>query len=339
MEQLLHSLKFLNFAQWDPAFITLLRVVLISVVAWIGLGMMQHLIRLFRERITRGMDDREQVKRAETLGRVFRYVAAVIVLVVAATLILSELGIAVAPILGAAGVIGLAVGFGAQSLVKDYFAGFFILLENQMRQGDVVDIAGKAGLVEEITLRYVRLRDYDGNVHFVSNGLITTVTNMSRGYAQSVVDVGVAYREDTDEALGVMRETGAEMRADPTFGPKIPDELEIAGVDKWADSAVILRCLPLQGAAARAVERPARVPAPAEEGVRRARHRDPVPAPHGLCGRGQGRNGPAVPDARPDQYSEARLSRPMQSPPPHAPEKATGAELIETCRAYPQGLQ
>lgn len=242
MEQLLRSLEFLNLAQWDRAFITLLRVVLIAVVAWIGLRVMQRLIRLFRERITRGMDDPEQVKRAETLGRVFRYIAAVIVLVVAATLILSELGVAVAPILGAAGVIGLAVGFGAQSLVKDYFAGFFILLENQMRQGDVVDIAGKAGLVEEITLRYVRLRDYDGNVHFVSNGLITTVTNMSRGYAQSVVDVGVAYREDTDEALGVMREIGAEMRADPSFGPKILDELEIAGVDKWADSAVILRC-------------------------------------------------------------------------------------------------
>jgi small-conductance mechanosensitive channel len=242
MEQLLHNFKFLNLSLWDPALITLLRVVLIALAAWIGLGLMQRLTRLFGERITRGMDDGEQVKRAATLGRVFRYIAAVIVLVVATTLILSELGIAVAPILGAAGVIGLAVGFGAQSLVKDYFAGFFILLENQMRQGDIVDIAGKAGLVEEITLRYVRLRDYDGNVHFVSNGLITTVTNMSRGYAQSVVDVGVAYREDTDEAVAVMRETGAELRADPAFGPKILDELEIAGVDKWADSAVILRC-------------------------------------------------------------------------------------------------
>lgn len=242
MEQLQHSLKFLNLAHWDPALITLLRVVLIAAVAWAALGLMRRLIRLFRERITRRMDDPEQMKRAETLGRVFRYIVAVVVLVVATTLILSELGIAVAPILGAAGVIGLAVGFGAQSLVKDYFAGFFILLENQMRQGDVVDIAGKSGLVEEITLRYVRLRDYDGNVHFVSNGLITTVTNMSRGYAQSVVDVGVAYREDTDEAVGVMRETGAAMRADPSFGPKILDELEIAGVDRWADSAVILRC-------------------------------------------------------------------------------------------------
>lgn len=242
MEQLLHNMAFLNIAQWDHSFVTLVRIVLIAVAAWIALGVSQRLIRLFRERVASRMDDREQVKRAETLGRVFRYVAAVVIVVLATTLILSELGIAVAPILGAAGVIGLAVGFGAQSLVKDYFAGFFILLENQIRQGDVVEIAGKAGFVEEVTLRYVRLRDYDGNVHIVSNGLITTVTNMSRGYAQSVVDVGVAYREDTDEVLGVMRETGAELRADPTFGPKILDELELAGVDKWADSAVILRC-------------------------------------------------------------------------------------------------
>ena len=242
MEQLLHRIESLSLAQWDHAFITLLRVVLIAVVAWIGLGVTRRLIRLFRERITSGMDDLEQMKRADTLGRVFRYVSAVVILVIATTLILGEVGIAVAPILGAAGVVGLAAGFGAQSLVKDYFAGFFILLENQMRQGDVVEIAGKSGLIEEITLRYVRLRDYDGNVHYVSNGLITTVTNMSRGFAQSVVDVGVAYREDTDQVIGVMRETGATMRADPLFGTKILDDLEIAGVDRWADSAVILRC-------------------------------------------------------------------------------------------------
>ncbi|MCJ7839022.1 MAG: mechanosensitive ion channel family protein, partial [Burkholderiales bacterium] len=242
MEQFLNSLGLLNLAKWNHELSIALRIVLILAAAWIVLGVTQHLIRTFRERITSRMEDREQIKRAETLGRVFRYIASVVVLVVATTLILSELGIAVAPILGAAGVIGLAVGFGAQSLVKDYFAGFFILLENQMRQGDVVGIADKAGLVEEVTLRYVRLRDYDGNVHIVSNGLITTVTNMSRGFAQSVVDVGVAYREDTDQAVGVMRETGAQMRADPVFGPKILDDLEVAGVDKWDDSAVILRC-------------------------------------------------------------------------------------------------
>ena len=167
MESLLNKFSLLNLAQWDHTAVTLVRVVLIAAVAWIALAVTRRLIRLFRERITRGLDDPEQVKRAETLGRVFRYIAAVVILVLATTLILGELGVAVAPILGAAGVIGLAVGFGAQSLVKDYFAGFFILLENQMRLGDVVEIAGKSGLVEEITLRYVRLRDYSGNVHYV----------------------------------------------------------------------------------------------------------------------------------------------------------------------------
>jgi len=242
MEQFLAGIANFDFASWENEFVTLLRIVLIALAAWAGLRVIQRLIRIARDRVDRGMDDPEQLKRAQTLGRVFRYIASVVIVVVATTLILSELGIAVAPILGAAGVIGLAVGFGAQSLVKDYFAGFFILLENQIRQGDVVDIGGKAGLVEELTLRYVRLRDYDGNVHIVSNGLITTVTNMSRGFAQSVVDVGVAYRENTDEAIGVMSEVGAGMRADPVFGAKILDDLEIAGVDKWADSAVILRC-------------------------------------------------------------------------------------------------
>ena len=111
-----------------------------------------------------------------------------------------------------------AIGFGAQSLVKDYFTGFFILLENQLTTGDVVEIAGKAGLVEDVTLRFVRLRDYGGNVHYVPNNLITTVTNMSRGYAHSVIDVGIAYREDVDQAFAVMRAVGGEMRGDADFG-------------------------------------------------------------------------------------------------------------------------
>jgi small-conductance mechanosensitive channel len=126
--------------------------------------------------------------------------------------------------------------------VKDYFTGFFILLENQLTSGDVVEIAGKAGLVEDVTLRFVRLRDYGGNVHFIPNNLITTVTNMSRGFAQAVIDVGIAYREDTDQAFEAMRAVGREMRADAVLAPKILDDLEIAGVDQLADSAVVLRC-------------------------------------------------------------------------------------------------
>ena len=171
----------------------------------------------------------------------FRYLASVVITVVAVMLVLAELGVSVAPILGAAGVVGLAVGFGAQSLVKDYFTGFFLLLENQIRQGDVVKLGDHSGLVEEVTLRYVKLRDYDGNVHFVPNGTISTVVNMSRGYAQAVVDIGVGYGEDIDRVMDVMREVGAEMRADPMHVSRILDTLEIAGVDKWDDSAVVIR--------------------------------------------------------------------------------------------------
>jgi small conductance mechanosensitive channel len=113
-----------------------------------------------------------------------------------------------------------------------------------------VEVAGKSGLVEEVTLRYIRMRDYDGNVHFVPNGLVTTVTNKSRGFAHAVIDVGVAYREDLEEAFAIMRHVGDEMRASDDFGPRILEDIEIVGVENWADSAVTLRCrlkvLPLE---------------------------------------------------------------------------------------------
>ncbi|MEW5710120.1 MAG: mechanosensitive ion channel family protein [Pseudomonadota bacterium] len=218
------------------------RILLILVMAWIVLGLARRAIRLFRERMSARTADVEEVKRIQTLSRAFRYLASVVVWVVAGMLILSELGISIAPILATAGVAGIAIGFAAQSLVKDYFTGFIMLTENQIRVGDVVNVAGIGGLVEEVTLRYVRLRDYDGNVHFVPNGAISTVTNMSREFAQSVMDIGVAYRENVDEVFEVMREVAKEMREDPVFGPKILEDLEIAGVDKWADSAVVVRC-------------------------------------------------------------------------------------------------
>ncbi|MDH4289479.1 MAG: mechanosensitive ion channel family protein, partial [Aquincola sp.] len=169
------------------------RVAGIVLVAWILTLVLQRGIRRVRERVASRLDDREAVLRAATLGRVLRYVVAVVVTLVAGMLVLAELGVSVAPILGAAGVVGLAVGFGAQSLVKDYFTGLFILLEDQIHQGDVIRVGNHAGMVEEMTLRYVRLRDYDGNVHFVPNGQIDAVVNLSRGFAQAVIDVGVAY--------------------------------------------------------------------------------------------------------------------------------------------------
>jgi len=134
------------------------------------------------------------------------------------------------------------LGFGAQSLVKDFFNGFMILLENQIRQGDVVQVGGRAGFVEEVTLRYVRLRSFEGNVHFVPTGMIDAVTNMTLEFSYALLDIGVAYREDVDEVFAVIRETAAAMREDPVFAPKILEDMEIAGVENWAESAVMIRC-------------------------------------------------------------------------------------------------
>ncbi len=242
MDAFVNRLASIELAPWGATAVVALRITLIAVVAWIAATALNRMIRMFREHIAQRMGDAEQQKRAATIGRVFRYIVSVVVSLMAGILILSELGVSIAPILGAAGVVGLAIGFGAQSLVKDYFTGFFILLENQLTTGDVVEIAGKSGLVEDVTLRFVRLRDYSGNVHYVPNNLITTVTNMSRGFAQAVVDVSIAYREDTDHVFEVMREVSREMRSDLAFESKILDDLEIAGVENWADSAVVLRC-------------------------------------------------------------------------------------------------
>lgn len=219
-----------------------LRIVIIITAAWILTSVLQRAIRGFRERIAARMEDREAAKRAETLGRVLRYLVAVVISLVAGMLVLGEIGISVAPILGAAGVVGLAVGFGAQSLVKDYFTGLFLLLENQISTGDIVQLSSAhAGFVEEVTLRYVRLRDYDGRVHFVPNGQISSVINMTRGFSFAVVDIGVAYRENVDEVMALMHEVARQMRSEAPHCDRILDELEMAGVDQWADSAVVIR--------------------------------------------------------------------------------------------------
>ncbi|MBL0917240.1 MAG: mechanosensitive ion channel [Hydrogenophaga sp.] len=228
-----------------------LRIVLIVLAAWVLVGVLNRAIRVLRDRVAGQFDDdREAAKRAETLSRVFRYLVVVVISLITGMLVLGELGVSVAPILGAAGVVGLAVGFGAQSLVKDYFTGFFLLLENQIRQGDVVKLGEHAGLVEEVTLRYVQLRDYDGNVHYVPNGHITTVINMTRGFSQAVADVAVSVHEDVDAVVEVIRTVAAGLRGDEAFGARILADLEVAGVERWDNAAVVIRCrfrtLPLE---------------------------------------------------------------------------------------------
>lgn len=242
MKAILNSLGISVSEKWSELLQPASHILIILIMSWLLMRVSHKLIRAFKAYVTRTTLDFGSIKRAETLSQVFSNVAIIIIYLITGMLILGEVGISIAPILAAAGVVGVAVGFGAQSLIKDYFTGFFLLIEDQIRHGEVVEVAGKKGQVEEVTLRHVRLRDFEGSVHFIPNSTITTVSNKSRDFSYSVIDLSVAYRENVDEVYEVMRKVGADMRCAPEFKDKIVDDLEIAGIDNLADSAVIIRC-------------------------------------------------------------------------------------------------
>lgn len=219
-----------------------LRIVLIVIGMVVLLALVRRAVARFRGLYSGTLPSPAQVKRADTLTHVTRDVARAVVLAVGGMMILSEVGVDLKPLLAAAGLGGLAIGFGGQSLVKDLISGFFILLEDSIRVGDVVEIAGVSGLVEEVKLRTITLRDLAGNVHVVPNGVIEKVKNMTKGYSYYVMDVGVAYRENVDEVMVVLKEIAAELQTDPAFGVDILAPLEMLGVDQFADSAVIIKC-------------------------------------------------------------------------------------------------
>jgi small-conductance mechanosensitive channel len=183
----------------------------------------------------------EMQKRADTLASLVRYALNITILVVASVMILEQFGIDIGPIIAAAGIVGLAVSFGAQHLVQDLICGFFILLEDQIRVGDVVEINGKGGLVEQVSMRMTTLRDLSGNVHFIRNGLINVVTNMTKEYSYYVFDVGVAYRENIEQVIEVLKQIDEGLRGDDAFKDDILAPLEILGLDKFADSAIIVK--------------------------------------------------------------------------------------------------
>ena len=185
--------------------------------------------------------DDEARKRAATASNILRKLGTTVIVALATLTVFNTLGIPIMPFLATAGVAGIAIAFGAQSLVKDFFRGFFLLAGNQIRQGDVVEIAGKSGLVEDITLRYIQLRHYEGNVHFVPNGEIGVVTSSSRSFGYAVIEVIVALDQPIDAVLQAMREVAVQLRAHPDFRQRIVDDLDIAGIESWTASGIVLR--------------------------------------------------------------------------------------------------
>ena len=220
-----------------------LRIAVILIASYVLMRIITMASGQLEEHISRdvGPDLIERAKRARTVSRLVKNAASVLVVALATLMILREVRVDITPILTGAGILGLAVGFGGQALVRDLISGFFLIIENQIRVGDVAVINGTGGLVEEINLRTVVLRDQEGTVHVFPNGAITSLANRTKDFSFYVVDVGVAYRHDPDEVIAVLRAVGEDLVADDRFRPSILEPLEIMGVNSLGDSSVNIR--------------------------------------------------------------------------------------------------
>lgn len=269
-----------------------LRIFLIFIITLVVIKTTGIVLDKLFNRLKKRHDDQEMQKRTDTLKSVVYNIINMALVAVALIMVLDNLGVKIGPILTAAGVLGVAVGFGAQQLVRDVLHGFFILLDDQIRVGDVVEIAGKAGLVENINLRVTKLRDFAGNVHYVRNGEITVVSNMTKDWSRYVFDIGVAYKENVDEVFAILKKVDEQMRSDPVWGVDILEPMEILGLDRFADSALVIK--------ARIKTKPMRQWAVGREYNRRIKQAFDqngieIPFPHLTLYIGQNKDGSAAP--------------------------------------------
>jgi small conductance mechanosensitive channel len=208
-------------------------IVLLAIIGWeiLSAGIERYL----------ASNDASHSQRARTLLPLIRKVILAALSVIVGLTILSELGINIAPLLAGAGVVGLAIGFGAQTLVRDIITGLFILIEDSISVNDYVTMGGHSGTVEALSIRTIRLRDRSGTVHTIPFSDVTAVINFTRDFAYSVLEIGVAYKEDVDRVARVIEEVGQELRQDPAWKNDIVQDLEVLGLDRFDDSAVVIR--------------------------------------------------------------------------------------------------
>lgn len=228
--------------------VTLTRILIIWILVWLLLLISRNAIQIFKKRVLASIEGRD-VTRLEALSSVFQQAASFVIVGIAVLLTLDEMGFSITPLLATAGVAGIAVGFGAQNLVRDFIAGLFMLIEGQVSEGDYVEAVGKAGFVERVTLRHLRLRDEAGNVHFISNGSITTLTNSSRNYTYAVIDVTVPQDSDFQALTNDMQAVAEALRHDPEVGAAISGELIVDGIEKLEPATMVVRCRLLAGPA------------------------------------------------------------------------------------------
>jgi len=210
----------------------------IAFAVWEGANIM---IQMHLETLGRGSHAAKSA-RLRTLLPLIRTSLAITVLVVAGLMVLSEVGVNIAPLLAGAGIVGVAIGFGSQKLVQDVITGVFLLLENTMQVGDVVKVGDQSGVVESLSVRTIRLRTEDGSVVVIPFSAVTTVINMTRDYSRAVVSVNVSNDQDVDGVVAAMRDIVQEMREEDTWGALILDEMEVWGLDRFTDTALQIKC-------------------------------------------------------------------------------------------------
>ena len=222
-----------------------LRIALLAIVTYLlvkAIGAVTgHFEEVLRHQTVAGIDAIEHTKRARTLAALVQRVLTIAVVSIGALTILRELRVDITPILTGAGIVGLAVGFGAQTLVRDIISGFFVILENQVRVGDAAVINGVSGLVEAVNLRTIVLRDGEGVVHIFPNGAVTTLANRTKDYSYAVVDVGIAYREDPDAVIALLKDIGSTLAADSAFRDSVLEPVEVTGIEALGDAQVTIR--------------------------------------------------------------------------------------------------
>ncbi|HEY0964078.1 MAG TPA: mechanosensitive ion channel family protein [Pseudomonadales bacterium] len=238
--------SYFSSVSWEDILSHCLRITMVLVLAWIAMKVLRVFVgRLERNLIAQsaveGEPPSESQKRIETITRLIRQGLLLALWITAGLVILQEIGVEVGPIMASAGIAGVALGFGAQNLVRDVISGFFIILENQIRVGDVAVINGTGGLVEKINFRTTVLRDNAGTVHVFPNGAITTLANMTNEWSAYVFNLRVAYHENVDKVVEVIRSVGQQMLADDTFKAKMLGEPEIFGIDALSDSAIVIQ--------------------------------------------------------------------------------------------------
>jgi small-conductance mechanosensitive channel len=244
MRLLPQDIDLLGSINWTGIMADLLRVLLIILLAFASYRVLMVLTRRLQREVSEPDLVRKRLReqRAQTVASLLNNVGLIAISGLAVLMILATF-IEIGPLLAGVGVLGLAVSFGAQSLVKDLISGGFMLVEGQFAVGDVVRVKDTAGMVEKITLRTIVLRDINGIVHIIPNGTVETLSNLTKSWSRAVLEIGVAYKEDVDRVMDVMRDEALRMHTDPDWAPLIVEEPTIPGVERFDDSAVTIRAM------------------------------------------------------------------------------------------------